>query len=990
MAFSFIAMSMFTACNDDMEYQGIQDVNQDTGYLTLNLNYQSQNDKVVEVSRSAASALEKRLFDLHFYVFDEEGNLTGYKEVLPEGENDVIEEAGNTERVSIRTKSGPSYIYGIANINSSSTYYLAPADSALLNIDEGESEEEYRANIETSALTREKFLSIKFQRLYGNENEIYSPDPAGNVFVMSGYINEGGLVDIPKPTNGQNSATLATGNNIIKLYRILAKNTFTITSGTGNGKFTPKYYRLCNVPKSGVLIPKAGISTTNNYLDKNTTLSEVESSYQWNFEGKNQVTFYLPENLQIAKDTVNRWKDREKNSWNGNAKTFTKAADKATYVEIHGDYVDNLGDVTANVSYTIHLGNFSKAGSLNDYNVIRNHNYSYNVTVNGVNDIVVEATTATDNPYAEGLVVNATDGKHYDLDAHYEARVFKFTKQAILDLKAAYNNAGTGYILNIKTPFGATEEPVNVRPDGIYKMGATKPFCSIAEAGSIFPKGAEADYLWMKFVRNTDDNTMFQGADISKYPCKYPGDENEFQATHGKWMNVFELLAELYDENTYTDKNGTEAYYTCFIDEYYYQGKSWPEYVNKEPRTMLIANELSISPDGKSLYAEVAYSISQRSITTFYQTDYIYPLTNKQVKAFGTEIIDEEDVYQNRLSNNAYSDISHPDEWKAWTSAYYTNNGKQWYSGYNQRVDSIQPLYTSVAKACMSRNRDLNGNGQIDKNEVRWYLPAIDQYRALFFGQNALNVDAYLISQGELQQIADALGSNNKGHEERSKYHYFSCSGGNNTTFWPEEGLTNNPMNNSYSWAELVRCVRTLESEGDGIEDPEPFYTYNNNTFFLDGIKATRGYRVDPLENHNEIQPLNNLYSSFVVAKEDLSSVDRWNNVSYNFILGDITGQAADPCSKYAEQVKGTDEAAFSWRTPNQKELALMVTEISELSKNRYGTRTKFSGDDGEWDWHTTDGIWSDIGQNGEGARINVGTGYEGGVRIRCVRDNKR
>ena len=44
----------------------------------------------------------------------------------------------------------------------------------------------------------------------------------------------------------------------------------------------------------------------------------------------------------------------------------------------------------------------------------------------------------------------------------------------------------------------------------------------------------------------------------------------------------------------------------------------------------------------------------------------------------------------------------------------------------------------------------------------------------------------------------------------------------------------------------------------------------------------------------------------------------------------------------------------------------------------------------GEWDWHTTDGIWSDVGQNGEGARINVGTGYEGGVRIRCVRDNKR
>ena len=62
---------------------------------------------------------------------------------------------------------------------------------------------------------------------------------------------------------------------------------------------------------------------------------------------------------------------------------------------------------------------------------------------------------------------------------------------------------------------------------------------------------------------------------------------------------------------------------------------------------------------------------------------------------------------------------------------------------------------------------------------------------------------------------------------------------------------------------------------------------------------------------------------------------------------------------------------------------------VSKLDNFNYRMRTKFSGDDaanGYWDWHDTPGFWS---ANGGGGRINVGSGYEGGVRIRCVRDKK-
>ena len=973
------------ACTDDTNLQNISPENPNGDFVTLNLGYELLNDKEVIVTRSAATTPEKRLYDLHFYVFNEDGELTGYEEVLPKDDNDVIEEAQTTEQITIRTKSGVSYIYAVANINESTTYYLDDADLALLNIDKGDSDDAYWTNIENSQLTKEKFLSIQFKRMYGDENKLFSPNPSGNVFVMSGYANDGEAVTIPNSTNG--NAVLPTGQNIIKLYRILAKNTFRVVSGTTKGTFTPKYYRLCNVPKAGNLIPNANISTPTTYLINNVTTAEVESSFRWNFDGNDEITFYYPENLQNAKNgNISQWKDREKNSWTNGTKTFTNAADKAAYIEIVGEYVDKTGKVSANVSYTIHFGDFSSANTLNDFNVIRNHSYKYKVTVDGVEDIKVEAQTTTDedNPYAEGVIVDAEGGVHFDIDAHYEARVMSFKKETIQSLK----KLNSGYVLTIKTPFGETKQTVCVKNDGVWSVGGDR-LCDINDVSSLFNN--DADYKWAKFVKNTDDNRI-DNRDKSKNICRYPGDNSN------EVLNVFQLLERLYDENNYTENGNSEVYYTCFIDEYYYASKSWPQYVDKDPRIMLIANDLDVSADGKSIYAKVAYSISQRSITTFYTTDYIYPGTGELVKAFGTEIIDEEELNNIRFNNNAYHGFNGQSDWDAWGSARAANEWQEWYQNM-RHAEGKQPLYTSVARACMSRNRDLDGNGYIQGNEIRWYLAGVDQYRALFFGQNALAPDAYLIKRSELEDIdkeykrrGNNWGGDYMGHEFRGRYHYFTSSGGDKTSFWPEEGLTNNPINPPQGWhssAQLVRCIRTLQSGGEGLMNPEPFYSYTNNTFELGGIKATRNYTEAPLGGHNEIQPTNNLFSSFVVAKYDLEN-------GKHYQLADLTSGGADPCRNYSKQnnVKDTDEANYTWRTPNQKELALMVSKVTDMAGHRYGTRTRFSGDDepnGYWNWHITDGFWTD---SGRGGRINVGLGYNENdgtstLRVRCVRDKK-
>ena len=120
------------------------------------------------------------------------------------------------------------------------------------------------------------------------------------------------------------------------------------------------------------------------------------------------LTFYYPENIRSfgRNQEISEWNDREKNDYSSGSKVFTNAPDKSAYIEIHGDYVDNAGNLTANVSYTIHLGNFSQkknpvnnptlyatlnAKRMSDFNVVRNHSYIYNVYINGVNDVIAEA-----------------------------------------------------------------------------------------------------------------------------------------------------------------------------------------------------------------------------------------------------------------------------------------------------------------------------------------------------------------------------------------------------------------------------------------------------------------------------------------------------------------------------------------------------------------------------------------------------------------------
>ena len=188
-------MLLCSSCTDNMDFIK----NESDDLVTLKLDFKFQGGKEIVVSRATAEQ-EKQLYDLHFYIFDANGRLTGYEKIVSE-EGSIPSEGS----VSIRTKSGTSYIYSLANINKSTNYYLSQDDLTLLNVSDGETSAEHWSNINESQLTRDYFLSIQFQREYGDENKVFSPDPAGNVFMMSGYINDGAEVNID--ANGNISRT---------------------------------------------------------------------------------------------------------------------------------------------------------------------------------------------------------------------------------------------------------------------------------------------------------------------------------------------------------------------------------------------------------------------------------------------------------------------------------------------------------------------------------------------------------------------------------------------------------------------------------------------------------------------------------------------------------------------------------------------------------------------------------------------------------------
>ena len=900
-----IVLSLVCACSEEVfspaTVEG-KDVN-------LTLTYSDVYPREITVSR-ATEAEERKLDNLYIYIFDGNGNLKGFKEITDATQLDQNTSSSKTAEIKeIKTKAGASYIYAVANVRNDGLY---PIETSSGKVEDGKLPvglDEKKAQGGFYDFTLDKLKALLFKR---DANSIQMT----STFLMSGAVNEGKIVNIN--SNGSIDGDV----NAIRLSRIVSKVKFTIKAKTETGvtrSFKLSSYDIINIALKGSLVGSIDGNTKTEMTDAKSfsSITGLVRGVNDVEDGAEFFEVYLPENLQTAKKTVSDRNAREDDK-QSTEKAFTNAPDYGTYVVLKGRYEETKNGTTrsADVKYYVHLGDCST--NVNDYNVERNCKYTFNITVAGVDKIIVEAEKkGNEQPGAEGVVLEyGSTGKSMILDSHYEYMVMRFYQNDIQQLK----KSGFGYYYQVHE-LGKHTDVINVTDN--------------TPTGN--KNGVSTD--WIQFAIKNDKTTSTYNSSATERgtACDYPGIQDIDKNTDGTGLySIEKFLKLLYDKaeidnfwSSSSDTNGNYIDATCFVDENYYKDLTWDQYVNDvDLRKFYVANSVETSTDGRSVYAKAQYGLSQYNIQTFYDRS-----QSGSIVAYGCETVNDEDG-----KNHTGKASDGTDQWNGRSNFVtdYTKKCTNW-SDYSNNKD--------LKYDCLSRNRDLNGDGKIDDNEVRWYVPTSAQYAGLWIGEDIISTEAKLFNKSTSIFKSYKFGEDK--YDGRMLY-YTNTKG--EDVYWSEEGMATSGENSN---AHYVRCVRNLKSNdtnGEGYKTaPNKYFTWDNKNkiMTLDKVDAEAlniTGSTDELIAHTEREEANKPASKFYVASNNTPSNNTPSNESPNqkeVVEGKYT------CAKYTEGGK-------KWRVPNQREFCMMFivagntgSDYDALSKNdltQTYVRTYFSG----------------------------------------------
>jgi len=669
-----------------------------------------------------------------------------------------------------------------------------------------------------------------------------------------------------------------------------------------------------------------------------------------------QFEFYMPENAQtgnVKGDPTGGWTyfNREERNSDGvnnptqeQYNTFKYAPKHGTFVAVKGTISIPEENYSGDVNYYIHLGNFNTKvdGSNNNFTVRRNYHYTYTITVNGVDKIIAEAK-ATDGveiqPGAEGNITHTTDA-YLDvrLDSHYETVLLKV--EADVDASTYAVRVNSPYTKNVMVK--STDFPVDFEA-----------------------KKKDLDYGWIRFGKPA----------ANKGYRSYPGVSNT--------TDVFGLIADLQSKDatkTYWSKdtyNGKAYYYTiAYVNEYYYEDKmpaddagktaELKKFINADDRTMsvILGPNVFESKDGHSTYTDLThgfFNISQRSIKTFYDLSVENP--------FGIEQIEETEKTSNYKKERSSYFSSDYDKEKSDHDNGYANipdrfiNGSSSWNSYisNGFYQSVALSNNYAVYQCLSRNRDEDGDGIIDGEELKWYLPAVNQCTYYWLGMNSLPEDARI------------------NIEPRTTNNYWSSTS-SFATWWAAEGSAYGAKEGTCH----VRCVRSLKSHNDPASEVSK---YDSSTRIVTMLgmdhRSVReaGTVTGEFDEHERGTIYDVLPSSFQIAKNNL------DKTFTNDQMMKVVDANSATCSDYYEGTNGSDKG--QWRVPNEKELTLILKWLR--TDSNYGTtkNLKMLASRSYYQRHNSSDnmVYYIVGDSNDGMFITTSDQTKTGFKVRCVRD---
>ena len=900
---------LLSSCSEDI-FPGGSESNED---VTISLAYSDVSPRDIVVNSRATDADERHLDNLYIYIFDGNGNLKGYKGI--EGEAKLNQSTSSTykaEITDIKTRSGESYIYAVANISTG----LYPVETSNNTVEANKlpihlNEETARAG--GYDFTLEQLKALTFKR--NNPNTIQIP----SAFLMSGAVQHGNQVNITT------AGTIENGGNEIRLSRIVSKVKFTIKGKTGDGvkrSFKLANYDIMNIAMNGTLIGSID-GNTKKKISNDTDVSNIKGLTLGvndvdKTTGAEYFEAYLPENLQEAQHDVQDQAKREDDNMS-NPKEFTNAPKYGTYVVLKGKYEETKDDSTktADVTYYVHLGDCSV--NYNDYNVERNCKYTFNITVAGVEKIIVEAKKeGNDQPGAEGVVLKyGNTGKNLTLDSHYEYMVMRFYKADIQKLK----DSKLGYYYQVYA-LGKKTEPINVKDEANPKTQEHQKQLN------------GVDTSWIEFAikgRRNSESSYGSENDGRGTPCDYPGKGNT------KDIETFlKLLYDKADDNSFWT-NGEYIDATCFVSENYYSDLTWDRYVNNvDKRAFYVANNVWVSEDTRSVYAEAQYGLTQHNIQTFYDRSQA-----ESVIAYGCETINDEEKSDGDSDFNLNDQVEGSNGNNYWDGRANMKqdifrNGKP-VKTWDDLKNKEDKLYYSLRIACMRRNRDLNGDGKINEEEMRWYAPATQQYAGLWIGEQILSKESKLFKKSTTE-----LDYNN---DSKNRMVYYSSTK-DAESFLSEEGMATGNYNNSTSpyRPKYVRCIRNLKSGNIGYnKTPKTYFSYNSSTKTVtldkvdqDALNITG--EQGELNDHTEREEGNKPAQKFTIAADKWDTGYYINNTKINPSAVNVYTGKYQCYGRYWDREKRDTK----WRVPNQRELCIMTMVAPDDVRNT-ACRTQFS-----------------------------------------------
>lgn len=927
-------------------------------------------------------------------------------------------------------------------------------------------------------------------------------------FPMSGSIRE---IEVVRGDDGKGHFNIkGTGRDaILELLRFDAKIEFDFKFNKDNiTSFEAKQWQVVNVPKTAYVLSydergfgndevtgqdSGNVPVPPDGTDLGTYYSQYAGKFfdtdpvnfeEVNSEGVSSFTFYMLPNRMTPKKPLSEWniQDASLGAWcerdrqhklandknqmadvsyttttrdaaSKRMRIFENVNDFSTYVVVTGrvDMVLKEGEqagqvLGADVQYLIHLGDWT-GGKYDNFNVRRNTNYKYTVTINNVDNIRVEVESSRDGeefkenqPGAIGEVVIAKE-EIAVCDCHYTTKTMTFH---LSNFYSNGNNIANELIWTVDTPF---------IDDDIVQDGGVPNFPDYEWAHFRLNKrvNEKADGTFT-YLDNKRKYTTRKWAESTTYRTASENTEDDGSGADGVAgfhndgiMDIITLVdyikrqVALYEQwdkyggvNTsdfdysYTDgKRDPVIKMTLFVDEYYYERDPvtheydpmlWKKFVNTKDRTMNILCDSNVSKDGESRVTGSVITIQQHSIQTIYDND------NPNLRtAWGLEL---EDEYGNELEwKIASSTDGNTDEdngllntvrlWGLCGSGNYNYiQGVRWDSYVNFEVKNDIPIliddgtHKDLRYSCLARNRDNNGNGIIDREEVRWYIASIQQLVGIYVGDPVLSKSVRLYNRS-----AAEMGSPNKSDwmqhiVSSTKFDAPSWNldqGNYPTLVWAEEGISTGTAragDQEGASANSLRCVRNLGYLGNASDEsypldeiPQNFGNYvdakdsdTGNAYFDSEFLNKACFRYETsreLEYHHNNSVENRLVRRFELADESIS-IPAPRSMTFK----DLNDAVNDDMRTSGENSYCPD----GYRLPNQREL-VVLRYFTTLSLPVMMTRTYWifgSTEEAEKGGYSKHGIYSGdkygFSLNGNLSVSNANS-IASGNAIRCVRD---